>query len=44
MNQSTRILRLDASASPEDSNSRKLGNELLERIQRHNPDARSSHS
>lgn len=39
MNQSTRILRLDASANPEDSNSRKLGNELLERILRHNADA-----
>ena len=39
MNQSTRILRLDASANPENSNSRKLGNELLERILRHNPDA-----
>ena len=39
MNQSTRILRLDASASPVDSNSRKLGNEMLERILRHNPDA-----
>ena len=39
MNQSTRILRLDASANPQDSNSRKLGNELLERILRHNADA-----
>jgi len=39
MNQSTRILRLDASASPQDSNSRKLGNELLERILLHHADA-----
>ena len=38
MNQSKRILRLDASASPGDSNSRKLGNELLERIQQLNMD------
>ena len=38
MNQSTRILRLDASANPGDSNSRKLGNEMLERISRHDPD------
>ena len=39
MNQSTHILRLDASASPKESNSRKLGNELLEHLLRHNPDA-----
>ena len=39
MNQSKRILRLDASASPGDPSSRKLGNELLERIQRLNVDA-----
>ena len=37
MNQSTRILRLDASASPGESASRNLGDQLLERITRHNP-------
>jgi FMN-dependent NADH-azoreductase len=39
MKQSTRILRLDASASPTESTSRGLGDELLERILRHNPDS-----
>jgi FMN-dependent NADH-azoreductase len=37
MNQSTRILRLDASASPGESESRNLGDQLLERIARYNP-------
>jgi FMN-dependent NADH-azoreductase len=37
MNQSTRILRLDASASPGESGSRSLGDQLLERIARYNP-------
>ena len=39
MKQSTRILRLDASASPAESSSRGLGDELVERIMRHNPDS-----
>ena len=39
MNQSSRILRLDASASPGESGSRKLGDQLLERITRHDPGA-----
>lgn len=38
MKQSTRILRLDASASPAESNSRRLGDQLLERITGHNSD------
>ena len=38
MNQSTRILRLDASASPCESGSRSLGDQLLERITQQNPD------
>jgi FMN-dependent NADH-azoreductase len=37
MKQATRILRLDASASPVESTSRGLGDELLERILRHSP-------
>jgi len=37
MKQSTRILRLDASASPVESGSRCLGDQLLERITGHNP-------
>ena len=32
MNQSTRILRLDASANPDESGSRKLGDHLLRQI------------
>ena len=39
MKQSLRILRLDASASPTESSSRGLGDELLERIMRLNPDS-----
>jgi FMN-dependent NADH-azoreductase len=38
MNQSTRILRLDASANPAESTSRSLGNQLLERLAQQNPD------
>jgi FMN-dependent NADH-azoreductase len=37
MNQSTRILRLDASASPGESASRNLGDQLLERRAQQNP-------
>ena len=37
MKQSTHILRLDASASPDESASRSLGDQLLERIARDNP-------
>jgi len=38
MKQSTHMLRHDASASPGDSASRSLGDQLLERLARHNPD------
>jgi FMN-dependent NADH-azoreductase len=37
MNQSTRILRLDASASPGESGSRSLGDQLLGRLTQQNP-------